>query len=131
MAVGILLVTHEGVAAPLVAATRRLLGRPELKLAAYELAWDADPDACLPAASAALRKVDDGEHGVLILTDIYGASPARLAAKLAHLGTPVRRVSGLSLPMLLRAMNYPEHSLDELARIAAQGARNGIVLDDA
>ena len=68
---------------------------------------------------------------MLILTDIYGASPARMAAKLAQLGTPVRRVSGLSLPMLLRAMNYPEQSLDELARIAAQGARNGIVLDDA
>ena len=61
--------------------------------------------ALLPQASAALRRVDGGE-GVLVLTDLYGASPSNLAAQLARLGTPVRRVSALSLPMLLRVMNY-------------------------
>jgi PTS system ascorbate-specific IIA component len=51
---------------------------------------------------------------VLILTDLYGASPANRAGQLARLGTPVRRGSALSLPMLLRVMNYPEQGLDQL-----------------
>ena len=72
----------------------------------------------------------DGGDGVLVLTDLYGASPANLAAKVARLGTPVRRVSGLNLPMLLRVMNYAELPLDELPAIAAAGARNGVIHDD-
>ena len=84
----------------------------------------------MSAASAAMRKVE-GDAGVLILTDLHGAAPARLAARLAQLGTPVRRVSGLSLPMLLRVFNYAEQPLDELARTAAAGARNGVMIDDA
>ena len=130
MSVGILIVSHEGVGSALLAAARRLLSPLALPTEAYELPWDADPEAALPAASAVLRKVDGGE-GVLILVDLYGASPARLAQKLARLGTPARRVSGLSLPMLLRVQNYPEQDLDELSRTAAGGARNGVVIDDA
>ena len=83
----------------------------------------------LPLASAALRRVDQG-HGVLILTDLYGATPSNLAAKLARLGTPVRRVSAVSLPMLMRVMNYAELDLDELPAVAAAGSRNGAITDD-
>lgn len=130
MSVGILLLSHQGVGKPLLAAARRLLGALPLATEAYELDWDDGVEAPLPAASAALRKVDGGD-GVLILVDLYGASPSRLAERLVHLGTPAHRVSGLSLPMLLRAQNYPEQDLDELARTAAAGARNGVVVDDA
>jgi len=90
----------------------------------------ATSNFCCPQASAALRKVDGG-HGVLVLTDLYGATPSNIAAKLARLGTPVRRVSALSLPMLLRVMNYADLPLDELPAIAAAGARNGVIHDDA
>ncbi len=130
MSVGILILSHEGVGPALLAAARRLLAALPLATEACEVGWDSDADALLPAGSAALRRVDGGD-GVLLLVDLYGATPARLAAKLAHLGTPCRRVSGLSLPMLLRVQNYPEQSLDELARTAAAGARNGVVIDDA
>ena len=71
---------------------QRLLGRLPLRIEAYELAFDADLDAVLPDASAALRRADSGE-GVLILTDLYGASPSNLAARLTQLGTPARRVT--------------------------------------
>ena len=77
-----------------------------------------------------MRKVDGG-HGVLVLTDLYGATPSNIAAKLSRLGTPVRRVSALSLPMLLRVMNYADLPLDELPAIAAAGARNGAIIDEA
>ena len=66
-----------------------------------------------------------------MLTDLYGATPSNIAARLARLGTPVRRVSALSLPMLLRVMNYADLDLDELPAVAAAGARNGAITDDA
>ena len=130
MAVGILLLTHEGIGSALVAVAQRLLRQLPLKTEAFEVPFDGDPDALLPRASAALRRVDGGE-GVLLLTDLYGATPSNLAAKLARIGTPVRRVSALNLPMLLRVMNYAELGLDELPAVAAAGARNGVVHDDA
>ena len=130
MAVGILLVTHPGIGPALIAVATRLLRQLPLKTEAFEISFDADPEALLPAASAALRRVDDGQ-GVLVLTDLYGATPSNLAAQLARLGTPVRRVSALNLPMLLRVMNYAELDLDELPAVAAAGARNGVIHDDA
>ena len=130
MTCGILLVTHPGVGAPLLDVATRLLRQLPLKAEAFEVPFDSDLDALLPQASAALRRVE-GEGGVLVLTDLYGASPANLAARLARLGTPVRRVSALSLPMLLRVMNYPEQGLDQLPATAAAGARNGAIIDDA
>ena len=130
MAVGILLITHEGVGSALLAVATRLLRTLPLKAEALDVPFDGDPDARLPMASAALRRVDGGQ-GVLVLTDLYGATPSNVAAKVARLGTPVRRVSALSLPMLLRVMNYAELELDELPAVASAGARNGVILDDA
>ncbi|HHA2894985.1 TPA: PTS sugar transporter subunit IIA [Stenotrophomonas maltophilia] len=130
MTCGILLVTHPEVGTALLDVATRLLRQLPLKTEAFEVPFDADLDALLPLASAALRRVDGGD-GVLILTDLYGASPANLAGQLARLGTPVRRVSALSLPMLLRVMNYPEQGLDQLPATAAAGTRNGAIVDDA
>ena len=130
MAVGILLVTHLGIGRALIDVAARLLHRLPLACEAFEVPFDGDPEALLPQASAAMRRVDGGD-GVLILTDLYGASPSNLAAKLARIGTPVRRVSAVNLPMLLRVMNYGELPLDELPAVAAAGARNGVIHDDA
>ena len=130
MTCGILLVTHPGVGTSLLDVATRLLRHLPLQTEAFEVPFDADLDVLLPLASAALRRVDSGQ-GVLILTDLYGASPSNLAGQLARLGTPARRVSALSLPMLLRVMNYPEQGLDQLPATAAAGTRNGAIVDDA
>lgn len=129
MSVGILLITHDGIGKPMLAVCERLLGRLPLTAEAFELDFAHSPEAALPEASAALRRVDGGD-GVLVLVDVYGASPSRLAARVSTLGTPVRRVSGLGLPMLLRSFNYADQDLDELVRTAAAGGRNGVIIDD-
>ena len=130
MTCGILLVTHPGVGTALLDVATRLLRHLPLKTEAFEVPFDADMDVLLPLASAALRRVDSGQ-GVLILTDLYGASPSNLAGQLARLGPPARRVSALGLPMLMRVMNYPEQGLDQLPATAAAGTRNGAIVDDA
>lgn len=129
MAVGILLVTHPGIGAALVAAAGATLRKLPLACAAFEVPAGADTDALLPDASAALRRVDDGD-GVLVLTDMRGSTAALLAAKLARLGTPARQVSGANLPMLLRVMDYADKTLEEMPAIAAAGARNGVIHGD-
>lgn len=130
MACGILLVTHPGIGASILTIATALMRQLPLQAEAFEVPLDADLGTLLPQASSALRRVDSGE-GVLVLTDLYGASPSNLAGQLARLGTPVRRVSALSLPMLLRVMNYPEQGLDQLPATAAAGTRNGAIVDDA
>ena len=130
MSVGILLVTNSGIGPALLASARRVLPRLPLKTEAFEVPFDADLDALLPDASGAMRRVDEGD-GVLVLVDMYGASPSNLAAQLSRLGTPVKRVAGANLPMLLRVMNYPEQGLDDLPATAAAGTRNGAIIDDA
>lgn len=130
MACGILLITHPGIGASILAIATALMRQLPLQAEAFEVPLDGDLEILLPEASSALRRMDSGE-GVLVLTDLYGASPSNLAGQLARLGTPVRRVSALSLPMLLRVMNYPEQGLDQLPATAAAGTRNGAIVDDA
>ncbi len=128
MSVGVLLVTHHGLGQPLLEVTAHLIRPLPLPVAVLEVPFDADDEAMLLAGSAKLRELDQG-RGVLILSDLYGASPSNLAARLTALGSEARRVAGLNLPMLLRVLNYAECDLDELTRVAASGARNGIIVD--
>jgi PTS system ascorbate-specific IIA component len=132
MAVGLLLITYQGIGSTMLQAATRLYGNTPLKVVVLELRFDGTPEATQSGASAyqALRQADS-EDGVLILTDMYGAAPSQLAKQVSELGTRCHRVSGLSLPMLLRVFNYAEQPLDELARTATAGGRNAVVTDDA
>jgi PTS system ascorbate-specific IIA component len=126
MSVGILLLTHEAMGDALIATARHILGRIPLALEAQAVPPGSDVEAALRDAAARVRRLDSGE-GVLVLTDVYGATPSNVARRLTELGLDVRRVSGLNLPMLLRTLNYPEQALAELAQTAANGGRAGIV----
>lgn len=128
MSVGVLLLTHEGMGDALVETARHILGRVSLRLDAFSIPPGSDVDAALSGAAAHVRALDSGD-GVLVLTDVYGATPSNVAARFAPLGLQVLRVSGLNLPMLLRVLNYPEQSLAELAQTAEQGGRGGIRTD--
>jgi len=130
VSVGILLLTHEAMGEALIATARHILGRVALKLDAIAIPPGSDVDVALADTAARVRSLDSGD-GVLVLTDVYGATPSNVAERLAALGLVVHRVSGLSLPMLLRVLNYPEQSLLELAQTAASGGRSGVVIDHA
>ena len=130
MSVGILLLTHSGVGPSLLGTARGIVGPLPLKTAAVEAGFGEGPEQVLIRASAAMRELETGA-GVLVLTDVYGATPSNVAAKLANLGGRVRRVAGVNLPMLLRVMNYAALELGELPAVAAAGSRNGVIHDDA
>ena len=83
-----------------------------------------DPLDLLPLARQTLALVDNGK-GVLVLTDIFGASPANLALKLLEPGR-IEGVAGVNLPMLLRALTYRERGMDVLLTRAIAGGRDGV-----
>jgi len=128
MSVGVLLLTHEAMGAALISAARHVLGRLPLPVDVQEVTPNADPDQTLRDAATRARDLDHGD-GVLVLSDLYGATPCNVANRLPGLGVHMHCVSGLNLPMLLRVLNYPEQSLDELAQTAATGGRGGIFVD--
>lgn len=128
MSVGVLLLTHESMGAAMADTARRVLGELPLPLAIREIRNDADPDAGLKDAIECARALDQGQ-GVLVLSDLYGATPCNIAHRLPGQGVRLHCVTGLNLPMLLRVMNYPHSSLDQLAEIAASGGRDGIVVN--
>ncbi len=130
MPVGVLLITHAGLGKALLQAAQHINGVTTLSVVTHDIQIELDNNAQLISASAAFRKVEN-PAGVLILVDSPGGIADKTAAQLARFGTPVRRISGLSLPMLLRVMHYAEQDLDELARTAAAGGRNGVVIDHA
>lgn len=127
MSVGILLLTHEAFGEALISTARRILDRLPLAVHALAIPPGSDVDAALRDAASRVRHLDSGA-GVLVLMDVYGATPSNVAHSLPGLGLDIRRVSGLNLPMLLRVLNYPEQDLAELAQTAADGGRAGIRL---
>jgi PTS system ascorbate-specific IIA component len=130
MSVGVMLMTHEAVGQALISAAHHVLPTLPLNIQAVEVPGQADPDVMRTLTERHARELDQGE-GVLVLADLYGATPCNIGLSLGPLGVRLRCVSGLNLPMLLRVLNYAEKPLDELAEIAASGGRGGIFIDHA
>lgn len=128
--VGVLLVTHEAIGQALVATAHHVMPQLPLRVEVIEIDSAIDPAQTLSATANKARALDTG-GGVLVLSDLYGATPCNVANRLGGMGVHARCVSGLNLPMLLRVLNYAEKSLDELAEIAASGGRGGIFIDKA
>jgi len=122
--------THEAVGKALIGAARHVMPHLPLRVEAVEIAPGADPELMRRATAQHARQLDHGD-GVLVLADLYGATPCNIGLSLADLGVHLRCVSGLNLPMLLRVLNYAEKPLDELADVAASGGRGGILIDHA
>jgi PTS system ascorbate-specific IIA component len=91
------------------------------------VAMDDDPAVLLPQAVEQVRKLDEeGCGGVLVLSDIYGATPCNIASRLLQAGR-VEGVAGVNLPMLVRALAYRNLPLDKLVEKVIEGGVAGIV----
>src|SRR5258707_15715961 len=78
MSVGILLLTHEAMGAALIATAKHILGRIPPALNAFAIPPGSDIEAALRDAATPVRALDSGD-GVLVLTDVYGATPSHIA----------------------------------------------------
>jgi len=126
MSVGLLIITHNDVGRVLLDATVGMLGVQPIPTAVLGVISDTDPDAMLDRAYQLAREVDGGD-GVLVLTDLFGSTPSNIAWALQRDQHAIV-IAGVNLPMLLRVMNYPKLSLDELAEKALSGGRDGVLM---
>ncbi len=127
MTVGIVLVTHEQLGAPLASIAATIYCRDTAPLAEVSVPANIDPQQLGKYADLlrdTMTRMDSGA-GVLVLTDVYGATPDNLARYFgAQCNAAV--ISGVNLPMLLRVLNYSGQSLQQLRDTAISGARSGI-----
>jgi PTS system ascorbate-specific IIA component len=115
--VGILLLTHGRLGEALIECASHVLGgQLPVELAVLSAGQDEPVDEVEAKARQLLATLNQGA-GVLVLTDLLGATPARVATRLIEPGK-VEALSGVSLPMLLRAINYRNRLLPALAKKA-------------
>jgi PTS system mannose-specific IIA component len=126
--VAIVVIAHRPLASALVAAAQHVYSRDPCAAARQLVGLDVAPETELETgvaqASALLREVDGGQ-GVLVLTDIIGATPGNVAGRLARPGA-VAVVAGVNLPMLLRSLCYGGATLNDLVDKALAGGANGV-----
>ncbi len=123
--IGILLITHGSLGESLIQCACHVMNRRPPQLLQLGVSGQDDPLDTLPLARQLLDMVDTGE-GVLILSDILGATPANTAAKLLEPGR-IEGVAGVNLPMLLRTITYRERNMEILVKKAVAGACEGVV----
>ena len=63
---------------------------------------------------------------MLVLADVFGATPCNVAQKLVD-GIHSRLVVGVNLPMLLRAISYRNEPLEALVQRAITGGTSGVM----
>lgn len=121
--IGILVAAHGSLGESLIECAAYVLGQRPEHLLALDLSEPADPEQLLAEARAKVAQLDEGE-GVLVLTDIYGATPCNTVRRLVEPGR-VEAVAGVSVPMLLKAITYRREALNQLADRVVQGAHEG------
>ena len=123
--IGVLLITHGTLGEALVQCVSHVMNRRPAQLMQLGISGQDDPLDALPLARRLIELVDSGD-GVLILTDILGATPANTAARLLEPGR-VEGIAGVNVPMLLRALTYRGQGMEVLLKKTVAGACEGVV----
>ena len=123
--VGILIIAHGTLGESLIHCAMHVLGNRPHHLMQIGVTIHDDPQQIMPQAIRLVRQLDQGD-GVLVLTDVYGATPANIACRLLIPGR-VEGVAGVSLPMLVRALTYRKEPLDVVVGKAVSGGVEGVM----
>ena len=124
----ILLIAH----APLANAFRQcalhVFPDCESTVSAIDVQPNLSPEETLATARISLEQLGrlPQVSGVLVLTDIFGATPSNVAQKLVD-GVRSRLITGVNLPMLLRAVSYRHEPLEALVSRAVVGGTQGVM----
>jgi len=123
--IGVLLVTHGEIGTALLSSASQIFGAPPAQVTTLSVWRQDDPDDLILRARELLEQIDAGD-GVLVLTDIFGATPGNVVSRLLE-DDHVEGVSGVSLPMLLRVLTSRNGSLPAAVKRAVSGGAEGVV----
>lgn len=123
----VLIIAHAPLASALREAALHVLPEARDSVQALNVNAGATPEATLAAARSALAR-RAAEHGTLVLSDVLGATPCNVATRLLQEAAgPMRLLTGVNLPMLLRALSYRGEPLDVMAQRALVGGATGVL----
>jgi PTS system mannose-specific IIA component len=123
--IGVLIVAHGAFGEALIHSASHVLGKRPPRVRQVGVTVHDDPEAMFALAQGLVRELDAGE-GALVLTDIYGATPGNIALRLLEPGR-VEGVSGVNLPMLVRALTYRDKGLALMVEKALSGGTEGVL----
>jgi len=123
--IGILIVTHGEIGTALLASASQILGGQPAQVSTLSVWRQDDPDDLILRARELLEQIDAGD-GVLVLTDIFGATPGNVVSRLLE-DDHIEGVSGVSLPMLLRVLTGRNGSVTAAVQRALSGGAEGVV----
>ncbi len=123
--IGIFLITHGTLGEALIQCACHVLNKRPPRIVQLGVFAQDDPLDLLPIARQMLTWVDEGA-GAVVLTDIYGATPSNIAAKLLEPGR-IEGLAGVNLPMLLRVLTYREKDISALVQRAISGGCDGVM----
>ncbi len=123
--IGLLIVAHGTLGESLIHCASHVMGKRPLYLRQLGVTIHDDPDAILPQGRDLIRFLDQGD-GVLVMTDVFGATPANIACRLLESGR-VEGVSGINLPMLVKALTYRDSPMQLLIEKTLSGAKEGVI----
>ncbi len=122
--IGVVVAAHGGLAQELVQTTSFIVGDQE-NMVAITVDPSASVDEMKNAIKKAIRQVDSGD-GILILTDMFGGTPANMSLSFLEEGK-VEVITGVNLPMLIRLSQCRESmTLAEAAQSLVEYARKSI-----
>lgn len=121
---GILIVAHAPLAQALRLCALHVFPDCGDAVQAVDVQAQDAPEDSLDAARAAMARLQS--DAVLVLTDLFGATPCNVAQRLVD-GQHSRLLTGVNLPMLLRSISYRHESLDNMLTRAMAGGTQGVL----
>lgn len=121
---GILLIAHAPLAHALRECALHVFPDCEGSVAALDVQPNQPPEESLAQARILLEQL--GTESILVLTDVFGATPCNIAQRLTD-GVRSRLVTGVNLPMLLRAVSYRNEPLESVVNRAVVGGTQGVM----
>jgi PTS system ascorbate-specific IIA component len=122
---GLLIIAHAPLASALRAVAEHTFPDCGRQLVALDVAPDDTPEQVEAKARELLARVRSPQ--ALILTDVFGATPANVAQRIADDPSQVKVIAGVNVPMLWRTLCYAEPSLDAMVARAMAGATQGVM----
>lgn len=121
----IVIISHAEIAKGLIDCVHHILNKDVPNLMMLPVFKTDLIDTVVKNAQKVINNLREQNDKVLILSDIFGATPSNIASKLIE-KDQVNLLTGVNLPMLLRAVSYSNCELETCTSKALEGAINGI-----
>lgn len=124
MTTGLLIIAHAPLASALRHCVLHVFPDSAQSVVAFDLRSETPFEQTLAEARSAMASLEESQ--VLVMTDVFGATPCNVAQKIVD-GVKSRLIAGVNLPMLLRAVTYRREPLDSVVARAMAGGTQGVM----